>query len=100
MRLLQQKSTPQVSFRSLLEQVVSELETMPKSERQRWLELLSYVVAMVYHEREEMEHADLQTRIEKSVQTDEHRREVKVMGKSMADVHWEAARLESRRETL
>jgi hypothetical protein len=82
----------------LLGQVVRALEGMPDAERLRWLDLLSYVHALVYHEREEA--AALQQVIEDSVQTDPHRQEVRTMRKSYATVLEERGRLRSRRETL
>jgi hypothetical protein len=58
---------------------------MPQTERRRWLELLSYVMALVYHAREPSEWPDLQQAIEASVRTDEHRQEVFEMRRTIAD---------------
>jgi len=71
---------------------------LPPKERDRWLELLSYIVALVYHERSPVEHPRLQAEIEASVRTDEQRREVSTMGKSMADVLMDKGRKEGRKE--
>lgn len=100
LRLVQQRHTRRAAFRALLEEVVRELEQLPRQEKQRWSDLLSYVFALVYHQREEQEHGDLQARIEQSVQSDEHRQEVRKMGKSMAEVLIERGRNEARLETL
>jgi hypothetical protein len=54
-------------------------------ERLRWLELLSYIYAFVYHERNRAERARLRNQIEASVRTDVHRREVSAMGKTIAE---------------
>ena len=40
--------------------------------------------ALVYHERDPVEHGSLQEKIEASVETDEHRQEVFDMGKTIA----------------
>ncbi len=55
------------------------------SARLRWLELLSYIYALVYHERKRAEHTELQQKIEALVRTDLHRREVSTMGKTIAE---------------
>src|SRR5262249_21771013 len=60
-------------------------ETMPRDERLRWLELLSYIQALVYHDREPSERQELRETIEASVQTEQHRLEVAKMGRSIAD---------------
>ena len=102
LRLVQQRHARGSTFRSLLGQVVQALEGMPDAERLRWLDLLSYIHALVYHEREDA--PAMQKVIEDSVQTDPHRLEIKKMGKSYAEVlkdegHNEG-RLKSRRESL
>ena len=43
----------------LLGQVVRALEGMPDAQRLRWLDLLSYVHALVYRERAPAERADM-----------------------------------------
>lgn len=62
------------------------------------LELLSYIHALIYHERDPDEVPSLQDTVEQSVQTDEHRQEVFQMGKSYADVLIERGREEGREE--
>ena len=98
LRLVQQRHARGPEFRTLLGQVVQTLEGMPEAERLRWLDLLSYIHALVYHEREDA--PAMQQVIEDSVQTDPHRQEVKNMRKSYADVLKEEGRLTSRRESL
>lgn len=58
---------------------------MPKSDRDRWMELLSYIQALIYHERETTEQARLQEQIVESVETDEHRKELSMLKGSFAD---------------
>jgi hypothetical protein len=87
-----------------LRRVVAQLEGMPAAERLRWLELLSYIHALVYHERNPAEHEGLQGEIEASVRTDEHRQEVSTMRRTIADELRAQGRKEeavrSRRQTL
>jgi len=85
LRLIQQRKTRPREFQRLLNRVVQHLETMPQAERRRWLELLSYVMALVYHAREPSEWPNLQQAIEASVRTDEHRQEVFEMRRTIAD---------------
>ena len=98
LRLVRQRHARPAAFRTLLGQVVRALEGMPDAERLRWLDLLSYVHALVYHEREEV--PALQQVIEDSVQTDPHRLEVRNMRRSYADVLKEEGALKARREVL
>ena len=53
LRLVQQRHARGPAFRTLLGQVVQTLEGMPEAERLRWLDLLSYIHALLYHERED-----------------------------------------------
>lgn len=98
LRLLQQRHAGGPAFRSLLRQVVQALEQMPASQRMRWLDLLSYIHALVYHERDDA--LPLQQVIEDSVQTGPHRQEVQNMGKSYAMVLEERGALRARRAVL
>jgi hypothetical protein len=85
LRLIQQRKSRPREFQRLLNRTVQHLESMPKAERRRWLELLSYIMALVYHVREPSEWPGLQQTIETSVQTDEHRQEVFDMRRTIAD---------------
>jgi ElaB/YqjD/DUF883 family membrane-anchored ribosome-binding protein len=98
LRLIQERRARPAAFQALLERAVQHLETMPAVERARWLEFLSYIHALVYHDRRPAEQPDLQETIEASVRTDEHRQEVKDMGKTIADVLTEKGRKEGRKE--
>jgi hypothetical protein len=98
LRLVQQRQARPAEFQALLQEVVQHLEAMPTAERLRWLEFLSYIHAFVYHERSPTEWPDLQERIEASVQTDQHRRGVKEMAKTIADMFEEKGREEGRKE--
>lgn len=62
--------------------------------------MLSYLLALVYYEREDSERAELQDRIENSVNTDEERREFSAMGKTYAQVLMEKGAAEGEVRAL
>ncbi len=98
LRLVQQRHTRVAEFRQLLRNVVTHLEGMEAEDRARWLDLLSFVGAMIYHERSEGEHVELHETVEDSVSREESRREVAKMGRTMADVLIERGRIEGQTE--
>ncbi len=98
LRLVQDRHAPPAEFEELLRRATEHLETMAASERLRWLELLSFVHALVYHERDPVEHGALQTQIEASVRTDKLRREVSAMGRTIADELIDKGRYKGRKE--
>jgi hypothetical protein len=52
LRLVQQRRTRLPVFEQTLREVVSVLEGLADQDRDRWLELLSYIAAWIYNERE------------------------------------------------
>jgi predicted transposase YdaD len=104
LRLVQQRRSGRGRFEGLLGQVVGRLEAIPPEDRLRWLELLSYVHALVYHERAEGERRPTLELVEASVRTDEHRQEVREMRRTIADALRDEGRQEGvvagKRETL
>jgi hypothetical protein len=98
LRLLQVLKARLADFRRELQDAVRALEAMPEAERLRWLELLSYIHMLVYHEREEAEHRRLHEAIEASVETDPQRQEVKAVAKTIAQEMEEKGRRKGRRE--
>jgi hypothetical protein len=92
LELIQQRTTRPEEFRTLVARAVRRLEDMPARERIRWLELLSYIRVMVYHDREGSEQEALREMIVASVRTDARRREVEAMFRSGADVLIEEGR--------
>jgi hypothetical protein len=94
LELIQQRRARPEAFRALVVRVVRRLEEMPARERQRWLELLSYIRALVYHDREQTEQDELREVIAASVRTDERRREVETLFMT----GYEAALEEGRQE--
>ena len=77
---------------------------MPPAEQQRLGELLSYIRAMVYHERSDSEQRRLQEVMENSVQDEATRQEVVKMRKTGAEALMERgerrAGMRIRRQTL
>jgi hypothetical protein len=105
LQLVQQRHKHLSVFERTLQQVVRALEEqMAEQDRNRWLALLSYISALIYHEREEPERGPLNQKVLDSVENDPHRAEVFNMGKTMAEMLKEEGRREeavrSRRETL
>jgi hypothetical protein len=100
LRLIQQRKSRPREFQRLLNRVIQHLESMPQAERRRWLELLSYIMALVYHVRELSERPSLQKTIEASVQTDEHRQEVFEMRRTIADGLKEEGATKALQKTL
>ncbi len=87
-------------FRSRLSEVVREIAELPQQERLRWLELLSYIDAFVYHVRNASEHPELIGMVEASAATDEERRAIMAVEMTMATYHREQAVISANQETL
>ncbi|HKI38107.1 MAG TPA: Rpn family recombination-promoting nuclease/putative transposase [Gemmataceae bacterium] len=104
MRLVRGRNLPAEQFGSLLEQVTTALEAMPAAERMRRQELLSYLYALVYHERQEPEHQAFHERIEEAAQTGPFRGDLTAMRQTIADMLKAEGRkegeLRTRREVL
>ncbi len=84
----------------MLREVVGRLEEMPPEQKERWRELMSYLDAFVYHTRSGPEVAPLLQVIATSLRSEDNRREVEAMQKTMAQVLQEKGKLEGKRETL
>jgi hypothetical protein len=87
-------------FERVLRDEVAALEALRAEDRARWLELLSYLAALVYHDRSRSEHYGLQETIEASVRTDAERREVHHMGQTMAEYLEEKGEKKGLQEAL
>lgn len=98
LRLVQERRARREEFRALVERVIEHLETMPAAELERWKEMLSYISALVYHDRDEGERQELQETIESSVYEQIHRREVHVMGRTIAEALEEKGRKKGKKE--
>jgi hypothetical protein len=98
--LVQRRAAPLEEFRALVSRAVDHLEVMLPAERERWLDLLSYLVALIYHDRAGPEREELRQRVEASVQRDPRRLEVIEMIWSGADALREEGRIEGTVRTL
>ena len=85
LHLIRDRNQSREKFQSVLSEVVQQLELLPDEQRLRWLELLSYVHAMIYHARPMPEQSTLYSIVEESVQTDPQRQEVSTMAQTMAE---------------
>jgi hypothetical protein len=94
--LIRERSAAPAVFRQTLADVVTALENMPPGERTRWVEFLSYIVAQVYHARSTGEQAELRDVVDRSIQTDPHRREFTKMGQTIAEMYLEQGRREGK----
>jgi hypothetical protein len=104
LRLLKEKRAPLKVFEATLSEVVSSIQSLVEEDRQRWLELLSYIDAMLYYERAAAEYQPLHETVSKSVRDNRDWQEVSGMAKSMAEVDMEQCAAEAivrvRREVL
>ena len=98
LELVQRRNAPADEFRDLVGRAVGHLEGMPAAERDRWLLFLSYVQALIYHDRPEAEREGLRQRIVSSVRTDPRRREAEAMTRTIADALRDEGRAEGRAE--
>lgn len=85
LRLVQQRRTRLPVFEQTLREVVTVLEGLAENERERWLELVSYIEALIHNDREVKEREALMEKVADSVQNDAHRKEVFDMGKTIAE---------------
>ncbi len=100
LRVFQARREQRAAFENSLEEAVRTLEKLPRSGGLRWQELMSYLHALVYHERVPTEHAELQERIEQSVRNERRRQEVSEMKRTIADMFREEGQLNKARQTL
>jgi hypothetical protein len=104
LQVVQQRGARRPRFRAALAEAVAALEAMPSGERLRRLELLSYLTALVYHDRAPGEREEMVQVVEKSAQGAGFRLEVDMVRRTIADEFREEGREEgevrSRRHTL
>jgi hypothetical protein len=100
LRLVQQRRARLAVFEPMLREVVQTLEGLAAQDRHRWLELVSYIEALIYNEREEAEHKPLEERVTDSVQDDARRKEVFAVGQTIADALREEGHKKGRKEGL
>jgi predicted transposase YdaD len=98
LELIRQRHARPEEFRGLLRRALRHLEDLSAAERSRWLELLSYVVALIYHDREPPEREGLKELVLASVRTDERRQEMEAMVRTIADELRDEGRQQGRQE--
>jgi len=85
--LIRERNAEKGEFRRTLDEVLCRLEEMPAGERTRWVEFLSYILALVYHARDADEIPALREVVDRAVQTDPHRKEYEKMGQTIAEMY-------------
>jgi putative YhgA-like transposase len=98
LELIQQRRAPAAQFEALVRRVVAHLEGLAPAESGRWRDLLSYLLALVYHDRGESERDRLRQLIAVSVRSEDRRREVQTMGRTIAEALRDEGRAEGRAE--
>src|SRR5262249_8097070 len=96
--LIRERYAEPAAFRRTLGEVVTRLDAMPPGERTRWVEFLSYIHALVYHARSEEEQAELREIVDSVIQTDPHRQEYRIMGRTIAEMYLDQGREQGRIE--
>ncbi len=100
LRLVRERRAKSRELRGVLRAALRRLAEMPPEQQQRWKDLLTFIGAFLYHERAESELPGLFELIDASVQTDEHKREVKIMRRTMAEKLEEDGAVRFGRQTL
>jgi hypothetical protein len=98
LELIQQRHARPEEFAELVSRVVNHLKELPEAERGRWLLLLSYVAAIIYHDRAPAEREGLRNLVLSSLRTDERRREIDGMIRTIADELREEGMEQGRQE--
>jgi hypothetical protein len=100
LRLYRERSTDAATFRERLTEVIREIKSLPKIERIRWREILSYFDMLVYHSREKPEQRGLHEIVESYVDNDADRREYMAARQTIAESMKEEAAIAHGKETL
>jgi hypothetical protein len=96
--LIRERHADPATFRRTLGEVVAALDAMPPGERTRWVELLSYIHALVYHARNEEEQPELRQIVDSAIQADPHRQEYRIMGRTIAEMYLDQGREQGREQ--
>jgi hypothetical protein len=98
LELLRARHAAREEFQATASRVADHLQGLAETERERWLLFLSYIDAMIYHDRAQLEREALRDVIRQSIRSDPLRREVEAMWKSTADIVEERERKKGREE--
>jgi len=85
LRVIQEEETTAEEFREALRLAVEHLERMPPEGRANWEKLMRFLLALIYHRREQLERAELLGIIETNVIERSRKEEVEKMGKTIAE---------------
>ena len=100
LQLVQARRTLPAAFSRLVDRVLLHMKSMPEQERARGEDLLSYIHAFVYHERDDCERIRLEDKIKAAAWNEDHQRELYRMGKTIAEALRDEGRVETARSTL
>jgi hypothetical protein len=98
LHVLQQRHAGIEDFHRVLMKAVGIVENQLPRDRHRLLELLSYLIALVYHFRNAKEREDLREELVHSIETQTIQREVLSMGQTIAEALREEGRIEGKKE--
>ncbi|MBI1925209.1 Rpn family recombination-promoting nuclease/putative transposase [Candidatus Poribacteria bacterium] len=84
LRVIQKEEAMAEEFKEALRLAVEHLSQMPQDERANWEKLMRFLLALIYHRREQEEHAEFLNLVETTVSEKSRREEVGQMGKTIA----------------
>ncbi len=104
LRVIQKEEAAAEEFREALRLAVEHLSQMPQEERANWEKLMRFLLALIYHRREQEERAGFLNLVETTVSDKSRREEVGQMGKTIAQAFIEEGKelgaVEARQEML
>ncbi len=98
MRVVQARQSSLAEFRAVVREATEQLETMPEKQKNRWLNLVSFMEALIYHYRDADEVPVIQQEIEDVVESQEYLKEIEAMKNSYAQTLKRAGKREGKRE--
>jgi hypothetical protein len=98
LHVLQQRSAAIAAFHRLFSKAAGTIEGQVARDRHRRVELLSYLLALMYHFRSKKEHDSLRAELERSIQDPSVRKEIHAVGQTIAESLREEGELKGRRE--
>jgi hypothetical protein len=98
LHLLQQRHATAAAFHELLVRAVGLIQERAPRDRHRLVELLAYLTALVYHFRNER--ASLREELERSIKQPPVRKEIRAVGRTLAEALREEGAVEAKQQTL
>ena len=86
LQVIQKEKATGEDFEEALRLAVEHLERISSADRANWGKLIHFLIAFIYHRREQFEHAEFLKIIETNVAEKSRKEEVEKMGKTMAQV--------------